>query len=277
MPQAQTVELPKRLPLVIEPENRGSSTSFDARLVNAYMETRKQKEGAESWIYERPGLDEHSRPPAVNAAGRGIFNWRGNIYSIFADTLYKDGSAVSGTVDTTNGVYRFDSSLGATPKLQLGNGVEAYNYDTAGGLVNISDADFPTAFVKGWSFLDGTTYVMLVSANIQGSDINDPVNWDPLNTIIAQIEPDRGVALNKQLVYTIALKEWTTEIFYDAGNSTGSPLGRVEGAKINWGSVSTDSVRELDGLLLWLGKTKNGPAEVIMLDNLKAEPYLPRP
>jgi len=272
MPQAQTVELPKRLPLVIEPENRGSSTSFDARLVNAYMETRKQKEGAESWIYERPGLDEHSRPPAVNAAGRGIFNWRGNIYSIFADTLYKDGSAVSGTVDTTNGVYRFDSSLGATPKLQLGNGVEAYNYDTAGGLVNISDADFPAAFVKGWSFLDGTTYVMLVSANIQGSDINDPVNWDPLNTIIAQIEPDRGVALNKQLVYTIALKEWTTEIFYDAGNSTGSPLGRVEGAKINWGSVSTDSVRELDGLLLWLGKTKNGPAEVIMLDNLKAEP-----
>src|SRR3972149_139592 len=116
MPQAQTVDPPKRLPLVIEPENRGSSTSFDARLVNAYMETRRQKEGSESWIYERPGLDEHSRPLAVNAAGRGSFNWRGNIYSIFEDTLYKDGSAVSGTVDTTNGVYRFDSSLGATAK-----------------------------------------------------------------------------------------------------------------------------------------------------------------
>jgi len=273
MPQTQTIELPKRLPLVIEPENRGDSTSYDAKLVNAYME----KKGEETWIYERPGMDEDSRPPAANATGRGIFNWKGNIYSIFADKVYKDGVALAGTVNTANGVYRFDSCMGATPKLQFGNGLFAYNYDAGAGLVLINDAQFPAAFVKGWAYLDGTTYVMTPSAHILGDDINDPVNWDSLNDILVQIEPDLGTALNKQLVYVVALKEWTTEIFYDAGNSAGSPLGRVEGAKVNWGCLSADSVRQLDGALLWLGKTKEGSPEVILLEGLKAEVVSTKP
>lgn len=273
-PQQQIPDLPKRLPLIIEPENRGSSAAYDARLVNCYGE--KSKDG-DYWIYERPGMDEQSRPPAANATGRGVTFWRGNLYSIFADKLYKDGVAQAGTVDTTSGVYRFDSCLGATPKLQLGNGVKAYNYDTAGGLVQIVDPDFPAAFVKGWAYLDGTTYVMVPSAHILGSDINDPVNWNPLNDILAQIEPDQGKALNKQLVYVVAFKEWTTEVFYDAGNAAGSPLGRVEGAKVNWGCLSADSVQEIDGALIWLGRTRYGSPEVIYLDKVKAEVVSSKP
>ncbi len=270
MPQAQSVALPKRLPLVLEPENRGQDVKFDARLVNGYIETKKGEEGG-VWIYERVGLLNSSRPPAVDAVGRGIFNWLGDIYSIFGDTLYKNGVAVAGTVDDTNGVYRFDSCLGATPKLQMGNGVKAYNYDDGAGLVQITDAQFPTSFVKGWAYLDGTTYVMTPSAHILGSDINDPTAWDALNDILAQIEPDQGMATDKQLVYVIAFKQWTTEIFYDAGNGTGSPLGRVEGAKVNWGCLSADSVQEIDGALFWLAQSKDGSPEVVVLDNLKAQ------
>jgi hypothetical protein len=233
------------------------------------MESHQTPEGIEYWIYERPGLLESSRPPAADATGRGIFNWRGDIFSIFGNKLYKNGIAVAGTVDTTGGVYRFDACLGATPRLQLGNGVYGYNYDTAGGLVLINDADFPAAFVKGWAYLDGTTYVMLPTANIQGSDINNPTAWSALNVILAQIEPDQGKALAKQLVYVVALKEWTTEVFYDAGNATGSPLGRVSGAKANWGCLSADSLQEIDGALIWLAKTRDGSPEVVVLDNLK--------
>jgi hypothetical protein len=228
-------------------------------------------EELETWIYQRPGMDEHSRPPGVNATGRGIFNWRGDIYSIFGDTVYKNGVAVSGTVGTSGGIYRFDSVLGATPRLVLGDGVDAYHYDTAGGLVLISDADFPATFVKGWSYLNGTLYVGTQSANIQGSDTNDPSSWNPLNSILAHIEPDRGIALAKQLVYTIMLKEWTTEAFYDAGNSTGSPLGRVEGAKANFGCGQQDSVRDVGGALLWLGVPRNGSPKVLMMDALKVD------
>lgn len=267
----QATELPRRLPLIVEPSNRGSTTNFDARLVNGYLEVKGRGQNAEYWIYERPGMDEESRPPAGNATGRGIWNWKGDIYSIFGNKLYKNGVAVAGTVDTTAGVYRFSSCMGATPKLQLGNGVKAYNYDTGGGLVLISDVDFPASFEKGWCYLDGTTYVITAAAGIYGSDINDPVAWDPLNVLIAQIEPDGGKALAKQLVYVIAFKEWTTEVFYDAGNATGSPLGRVQGAKANWGCLSSDSVQEMDGALFWLGKSRDGSPEVLVMDNLKVE------
>ena len=268
MPQAETVAIPKRLPLVITPENRDATTVKDAKLVNCYSE--KTLEG-DYQIYKRAGVAQSTQPSGGAATGRGMFNWLGNIYSVFGNTLYKDGVAVAGTVDTTNGVYRFDSCKGGTPKLQLGNGVKAYNYDSSGGLILINDADFPTTFRKGWAYLDGTTYVLTSAATIQGSDLNDPVDWDPLNVLTAQIEPDRGIAMAKQLVYVVAMKEWSTEIFYDAGNATGSPLGTVQGAKLNYGCAHQDSVVSQDGILFWVSTNKEGSAQVVKVENLKMD------
>lgn len=275
--QAQTVELPKRLPLVIEPSNRGESTAYDARLVNCYTESHKGAEGQEYWIYPRFGTTEQSRPPAGNATGRGLFNWLGDIYSIFGAKIYKNGVDLGATINATNGNYRFDSCLGATPKLQFGDGVKAYNYDSGAGVVQITDVDFPASFVKGWAYLNGTSYVGLPNAHIQGDDPNDPTSWPSLNDILAQIEPDQQKALSKQLVYVISLKQWSVEVFYDAGNATGSPLGRVEGSKQNWGCLSGDSVRQIDGAILWLGAARDANPEVLMLNNLKLEPVSTKP
>lgn len=268
MPQAQTVALPKRLPLLITPENRSSSTDKDSRLVNCYVE--KQDDGTYN-LFRRPGLLYSSQPSGGTANGAGAFNWRGDVYCIFGSVLYRNGASVGTGLDTSNGVYRFAACLGATPRMQFGNGVKAYNYTVAGGVVLISDGDFPTAFVKGWAYLDGTTYVGTAAATIQGSDINDPINWDPLNVLTAQIEPDAGVAMSKQLVYVVFFKQWTTEIFYDAGNSTGSPLGTVQGAKVSYGCAHQDSVQSMDDALYWLSTNRSASYQVIKLEGLKAE------
>lgn len=267
MPQAQTVAIPKRLPLVTAPENRAISPDKDSRMVNCYAE-KSQMDG-EYWIFKRAGLLKSSQPSGGAAAGNGMFNWLGDIYAVFGAVLYKNGSSV-GSVDGTAS-YEFSSCLGAVPKLQLGNGVKAYNYDTATGLVEITDGDFPIPFVKGWAYLDGTVYVGTPDAEIHGSDINDPVNWDPLNFLTAQIEPDRGVALAKQLVYVVIFKQWSTEIFYDAANATGSPLGPVQGAKVNFGCVAADSVQSIDGILIWVCTNQSASTQVIKMEGLKAE------
>jgi hypothetical protein len=101
--------------------------------------------------------------------------------------------------------------------------------------------------------------------------MNRPDLWtEVLNLLGAQIEPDAGVFLAKQLVYVLALKEWSTEVFYDALNPIGaSPLGPVQGAKINYGCVSADSVQEIDGSLLWIATNRSSAAQVIIIDNLK--------
>ena len=268
MSQAPTVSLPKRLPLVTAPENRGTSPDKDSRLVNCYAE--RSKMDGEFWLFKRAGLLRAEQPSGGAAAGLGMFNWLGDIYAIFGTTLYKNGASV-GTVDATTS-YRFDSTLGATPQLQLGNGVKAYNYDSGSGLVEITDSDFPADFVKGWAYLDGTTYVGVASPpTIQGSDINDPTAWDALNFLSAQIEPDQLVALSKQLVYVVAFKQWSTEIFYDAGNATGSPLGPVQGAKASYGCVSADSIQSIDGMLIWVSTNQSASTQIIKMEGLKVE------
>lgn len=267
--QAQTVALPKRLPLALSPENRDDSTSKDAKIVNAYME----KSATEDYhVYKRPGTSTYQ---TKTGNGLGVFNWQGNLYNVTGTTLYKSGTSL-GTVDATGGVYRFDSTLGGTPRLVLGNGVEAYTYDNT-TLALISDTDFPTTFVKGWAYLDATTYVMDAAANIQGDDLNDPTSWTAGNVLTAQIEPDAGVALAKQLVYVIALKQWSTEVFYDANNPSGTPLGRVQGAKVNYGCVSAETVQDIDGMLLWISTTRAGSVQAVMMNNLKADVISTKP
>lgn len=266
MAQAPTVALPKRLPLVTLPENRGTDPLQDARLVNCYSEKAADDE---HWIYKRAGTLRSSQPSGGAAAGNGMVNWLGDIYSIFGGTLYKNGTSV-GSVNSTK-TYRFSACLGATPKLQLGNSVKSYNYDAGAGLVEIIDVDYPTDLVKGWCYLDGTTYVATVKAEVHGSDINDPVNWDALNYLTAQIEPDRGVFLAKQLVYAVLMKQWSTEIFYDAANATGSPLGPVQGAKVNFGCVTGDSVQSIDGILIWVCTNQSASTQVIMMEGLKVQ------
>ena len=330
----------KRIPLVVTTDNRDETTSFDARLINAYVEKTAM---GELWAVKRPGLTSYSTGSA--AAGAGIYNWKGNIYSIRGNTLYKDNVPVSGTVDTTGGVYTFSACLGGTPRLFFQNGVSGYVYDTVNGLIKVSTltisgvtcttnstvnlaaitgtvqpqigqtlnvgadfalgtfviavggisgawtatlstaalttgagksatftGSFPNPPVKGLAYLDGTTYIMDAKANIWGSALNNQTSWDALNQLVAQIEPDGGVDLAKQLVYVVALKQWTYEAFYDAGNTVGSPLGPVQGAKGNYGCRHAGSVQEMDGMLFWLTSTRSGSVGVMMMDSVKAQP-----
>jgi hypothetical protein len=277
MAQAPTVDLPKRLPLVLQPQNRDDTTLKDAKLVNGYME--KGTEQGEYFLIKRAGLLQTGATKTGN--GLGVYNWLGDTYRIQGATIYKNdialAGAVNGTLNTT-AVYRFSACLGGTPALQFGNGAASYNYDGT-TLSVIAGANFPATVVKGWAYLDGTTYVMDSKASIRGcTTLNAPTVWtDILNAIIAQIEPDAGVALAKQLVYVIAFKQWTTEVFYDAANPTGSPLGPVQGAKINHGCVNADSVQELDGALLWIGTNRSSSAQVFMMEGLKVQVVSTKP
>lgn len=268
MPQFESMILPPRLPLVVTIQNRNRALSKDARLVNCYIETDSQ---GEVWVFGRPGLSEYSTSPA--GTGLGMYHWRGSVYFILNGTLYKDGVTVTGVLDQTGGSYRFSAILGATPKLVFGNGVKTYTYDgtTISSDLHTIDVDFPLTTVKGIVYLDGATYVMNSSGEIWGSAINSvdqPGDWSAVNFIAAQGEPDAGVALAKQLVYVIAFGQWSTEVFFNAGVGTASPLGRVDGSKISYGCATAESIQEIDDRLIWISSTKSAAVQVSMMDQL---------
>ena len=62
-----------------------------------------------------------------------------------------------------------------------------------------------------------------------------------------------------------------TEEQLDALNATASPLGPVQGAKINYGCANGDSVQEIDGALFWIATNRSAAAQILMVDQLKAQ------
>ncbi len=266
MPQIEHVLLPPRIPLIVQPDNRNNQVNKDAKLVNCFVEVSKD---GELCIYKRPGMVEAYDTGA--RAGRGMFYWKGVVYSVFGDRLYADGVQVASGLNTAGGNYRFDSILGSNPKIILTNGLKTYTYNSTDGLssdLNTVCPDFPPTAVKGWAYLNGFSYVMTSHAVIQQSELNNvdgAASWNPLNFVTAQIEPDSGVFLAKQLVYVVALKQWTVEYFFDAGNDTGSSLGAVQGMKVNYGCASGDSVQRINDSLLFLSTSQTASTQVAML------------
>ncbi len=268
MTQAESITLPPRLPLVVTTSNRNASFTKDARLVNCYIET---DEGGELWIYKRPGYRIfYASAPSV---GQGCYFWQGDFYHIANGTISRNGVTFGPLLNIPGGTYHFSETLGANPRLVFSNGQQAYatNGITVSAALHSIDVDFPATTVKGIVYLNGATYVMNRQNEIWGSAINSvdqPGNWSAINFINAQSEPDPGVFLAKQLVYLVAFNQWSTEIFFDAGNPTGSPLGPVQGSKISFGCGAAGSVQQIDDKLFWISSTRSASVQISMLDQL---------
>lgn len=122
----------------------------------------------------------------------------------------------------------------------------------------ISDADFPTLTVRGIQFLDGTYYVMDPDGVIYNSIAagNDPTDWPTDGFITSEFEPDGGVCLGKALNYIVAFGRWSTQLFWDAANPTGSPLLPVNNGVLLIGCASADSVAQTESTLVWMAQRK---------------------
>ena len=133
---------------------------------------------------------------------------------------------------------------------------DAYYFD-AGVLTKITDVDYPDPTVPGVEYLDGYFFVMNADGEIYNSDLEDPSSWNALNFLTAEFDSDSGVALAKHQNYIVALKDYTTELFYDAANATGSPLARFSNTAIQIGCAHGRSVAKIDGGLVFISRTKS--------------------
>lgn len=276
---------PRRLPLVADPGFRYASSSAvttnieprkEAQLINSFAE--KDPNSDYYMVRKRPGYTSgytvgfdavrHCKGisyylPTTNnviLAGQGVY-----INSFFA------GNTDFGITDY---MVRFQGIPSATAYMVFSPG----SFVTATGtwfifgaaLAQIVDPNFPTSLVPGFAYLNGYLYVMNRSGYIYGSTNTDnPTVWNPLNFIRASSEADRGVFLAKQLSYVVALKDWTTQFYYDAGNAPpGSPLAEVQGAIIPWGCVDANTPQEIDDMLIWVATNKGASPRVVILQDL---------
>ena len=287
--QAESVQRPKRWPLVTQPSNRSTNFLQDARLVNCYAE-KDEAEGTYQ-IEKRFGFsatDNAPGAPLPSGVGRGIFPWlpytAADVNSLYTVAII--GSSVYfQSLGSPGFVYTGGISLGAagqsntcaflsipnqtTPYLLFGAGLYACYMETNGIPVAITGG-FPANVVRGFGYLDSYIYVMDSSGTIWESvNENDPTSWTVVDTILAGAYPDQGVAIANQLTYIIALKSNSTQFFYDAGNTVGSSLDPVPGALLNIGCASADTLQELDGVLYFVTQNRQSALQIGMLDNLQ--------
>jgi hypothetical protein len=152
----------------------------------------------------------------------------------------------------------------------LKNNEVAYYYNGL-SVVQITDPDYPPETVFGVVYLDGTVYVMNRRGVIFGSDLNAPTSWSALNFISANAEADAAVALVRQLNYVVALKDYSTEFFYDAGNATGSPLAKVLNALLEIGCASAGSIAFSDNTFYFMANSRQKGRSI-----MKMEGYTPK-
>jgi hypothetical protein len=210
-----------------------------------------------------------------------------------ADTLsfYKNGVRVGGFTGVSGTILPFFGAFedgGPDTRQATANfaGTFTYNYDQpstpATGTPVIADPEVtvPASFtytvagapstpatgtitastdggmVPGIAYINGYFNVMDTNGVVWSSASDDPTTWGALDFITAQNENGAGRAIAKSQNYLIALKEWSTEFFYDAANPVGSPFSPVDNGFTQVGCASGDSVKSLDGGLMWLSQTK---------------------
>ena len=129
---------------------------------------------------------------------------------------------------------------------------------TGTGTSTSTAVSYPGTTVPGLQYLDGTFYVMLPDGTIHNSSgaEDDPRTWPTDGFISAQFEPDSGVFLGKALSYIVAFGQWTTELFWDAGNPTASPLSPVQNGVLLIGCAAARSVAQTESTLVWVAQRK---------------------
>jgi len=160
------------------------------------------------------------------------------------------------TTITLDSYIDFSQTLDKT-KVAIRSTSYAYQYSLATGIfTQVTNVNYPSKTVRGLVYLDGTFYVMDRFGQIWGSEPNDFLTWTALNVINAQAEPDGGVCLCKYGQYVVAFGEYTTQFFFDAGNSTGSPLSPVQNGDLMIGCGAGDTVQQIGRTVYFVSRAK---------------------
>lgn len=259
-----------RVPVMGNPLNRDGVTSKDQRFINGYFDVLDSVEGKKYYYFcKRPGLATLNRPPAADAAGRGIISWRGSLYSVFGTKIYKGTTDLGVTLTTSTGLcgMSYTRPGAATQYLAINDGVKLYLIDTSDVVTTIT-SNFPTPNTTDLVYMDGYFFTLKSDGTIWNCDYDDPTTWNPVKFITVQMFNGSGVGLAHQNNLLVGFSNQHTQSFYDAANASGSPLSNVEQAMQQVGCVSQNSICYDESHIVWVSNSFTGGYAVVLLDGM---------
>lgn len=253
-----------RLSLVSRTSVRNPPDESDQEYINCFPEMYDEER---IFVVKRPGLAAHSTV-AADTVGRGIFSWNGHLWSVFGDTLYKDGVANVTTLATSTGRVYFDIWGSSTQRMVIHDGSNLYTVQENDTVTNETDPQIPSDMVPGLVVLDGYTFVMDDVGQIHNSELNDTTDWQTGSFITAEVLADGGTGMARHINYIVAFGNTSTELFYDAANASGTPLARLEGAASLIGCPAGDTIVNVEQDLFWVAEGQGGGRFVAKMEGL---------
>jgi hypothetical protein len=184
---------------------------------------------------------------------RGGINWNGVCYRVMGTKLVTVASngAVSTLGDVggpVNSLVTMDYSF---DRLAIASGGRLYYWN--GVLTQVTDPDL--GVVLDFCWVDG--YFMTTDgANLIVTELNDPLQVNPLKYGSSEVDPDPVVALIKLRNEVYALNRNTIEVFNNVGGNL-FPFARIDGAQIQKGVIGTHACCIYVDRIAFLGGGRN--------------------
>lgn len=258
-------------------DNRTGNVTKDIDLLNVFFEKNKDKE---VHCYKRAGLTAYLTLPSTNV--RGSYYWEDASRILVATdndvTIYNsdNGTVVftlSNIFGTTSGEVGFSEFLYDTniTRVVITDGTTLGTVDSGGVWTAGADPDMPVPHLPQPVFLDG--YLFLVKANtadIYNSNLNDPLAYTAGDFISCEMFPDTVLRFSKLNNYLLAFGSASIEYFWDAANTTGSPLQRNDTPVKLIGYLG--GFAQSANRIYFVGSSSTATPEVYMLEDFKIEP-----
>ena len=179
------------------------------------------------------------------------------------------GTTATGTVNLTGGVITSVTITNPGSGYLTPPSVSFTDATGLGATANCVLQGFPSGpLAAGTAFIDGYVVVASTSGQIYTSDLENASMWNPLNYTTAEAEPDSIVGICKHLNYILVFGEWSTECYYDAATSPGSPLARQDSARLEIGCADGNSIVQFEQAVMFVGKAKSHGKSVYIMDGL---------
>lgn len=272
--QTKTIKLMKEL------DHRAPDSTKDVDFLNVYFEPIKNKLTQENDynIVKRQGVSSWSSSFTFTNS-RGFHYWEvpsvillaldNDIYVVDA-VLGTTTTILSNVFSTTSGHVGFCEFLydNGDVKICATDGDDLITIDTSWTVVTGSDADMPTPHKPYPVFLDG--YLFLAksgTADIYNSNLNDPLTYTSGDFISAEMFGDDITYIAQLNNYLLAFGNHSIEYFWDAANTSGSPLQRNDTPVKLTGYLGAHA--QTSNQLFFVGNTSTGTPAVYLLEDFK--------
>lgn len=219
----------------------------------------------------------------TNEVCRGFHVWEktaGTVYyfvvvgtSVYAATSANGPWTVVDTLITnTDTPVRFTEFIDGSniKSLIMVDGVQGFVYLGNAAGTEITDVDFPVPHIPFPVFLNGRLYLAKKNTgDIYNSALNDPTTWTAGDFLSSELYPDDIQALVKVNNFLLAIGTDGCEYFYDAANTTASPLARQEGASLPFGTLMPNSLAYTFDSMVFVSKGSDGEYCLRVIEGFK--------